>query len=315
MHSPDRPTHDRRLRLVAPDSPADGLESLAASAPVSRRSWLNTAARATGVLLAGCAIDALAIEPHWLEFVERDMPTANLPPRWEGKTLAQISDIHVGHRVSDDFLLESFQRVGELRPDIVAITGDFLTLNPGRSVPLSQVERVCRRLPQGQTATVAILGNHDYGWKWSDPSVAQQVVDILGGCGVRVLRNAVADLDGLQVVGLDDLWGGRCDIDTGLAGSAPEAARVVLCHNPDAADLAGWGDYRGWILSGHTHGGQCRLPMLRAPIVPVRNRRYIAGEVDLFDGRKLYINRALGHSYRVRFNVRPEITLFRLTSV
>jgi hypothetical protein len=86
-----------------------------------------------------------------------------------------------------------------------------------------------------------------------------------------------------------------------------------LCHNPDGADQPGWGDYQGWILAGHTHGGQCRPPFCRPPCLPVENPRYVAGEVDLGDGRRLYINRALGHLLRLRFNVRPEITAFRLT--
>jgi hypothetical protein len=281
--------------------------------PRSRRHWLKQIFRPAGVLLLGCAVEALAIEPNWLELVERDLPITGLPPRWQGKTVAQISDIHIGHRVSDNFLLESFARVADLRPDVVAITGDFLSLDPGGLAPLSQVERICRQLPRGQFATLAILGNHDYGRMWAEPQVASQVVDVVHGCGVRVLRNETADLDGLQIIGLDELWSGNCDVDGGLATSSPQAPRIVLCHNPDAADRLGWQGYQGWILSGHTHGGQCKPPFLPAPIVPVRNRRYIAGEVDLFDGRRLYINRALGHSYRVRFNVRPEITLFRLT--
>ena len=70
--------------------------------------------------------------------------------------------------------------------------------------------------------------------------------------------------------------------------------------------------YQGWVLAGHTHGGQCKLPFLRPPRVPVENPRYVAGEVDVGDGRRLYINRALGHLLPVRFNVRPEITAFRL---
>ncbi|HEX2860069.1 MAG TPA: hypothetical protein VHN79_00430, partial [Lacunisphaera sp.] len=70
--------------------------------------------------------------------------------------------------------------------------------------------------------------------------------------------------------------------------------------------------YQGWILAGHTHGGQCKPPFLPPPLLPVRNRRYTAGEFDLGDGRKLYINRGLGHLLRVRFNVRPEVTVFRL---
>ena len=69
---------------------------------------------------------------------------------------------------------------------------------------------------------------------------------------------------------------------------------------------------RGWILSGHTHGGQCKPPFLPPPIIPVKNKRYTAGEFDLGDGRPLYINRGLGHLIRARFNARPEVTVFRL---
>jgi len=89
-------------------------------------------------------------------------------------------------------------------------------------------------------------------------------------------------------------------------------ANVVLCHNPDVCDLNVWNGYKGWILSRHTHGGQCKPPFLKPPLLPVRNKNYAAGEVDLQDGRRLYINRALGHLWQVRFNVRPEITIFTL---
>ena len=230
--------------------------------------------------------------------MRRDLPIAALPPRWHGKTLVQISDIHVGYRVSDAFLLDAFARVAELKPDIVAVTGDFLTLDPGGRAPLEQVERVCRHLPRGTAGTLAILGNHDYGRHWAEPAVADQVVDIARNCGMHMLRNETAEFDGLEIVGLDDLWSGRCNIAGGLATSNADAAHIVLSHNPDAVDLPGWGDYRGWILCGHTHGGQCKPPFLPPPFVSVQNRRYIAGHVDLYDGRQLYINRALGHSVR-----------------
>jgi predicted MPP superfamily phosphohydrolase len=91
-----------------------------------------------------------------------------------------------------------------------------------------------------------------------------------------------------------------------------ENANLVLCHNPDVCDLDVWNNYRGWILAGHTHGGQVKPPFLKPPILPVKNKRYDAGEIDLNDGRTLYINRALGNLYQVRFNVRPEITVFKL---
>ena len=71
-------------------------------------------------------------------------------------------------------------------------------------------------------------------------------------------------------------------------------------------------EYQGWILSGHTHGGQCKPPFLPPPMLPVKNKKYSAGKFDLKDGKTLYINRALGHLWQVRFNVRPEITIFEL---
>src|SRR5262249_53635838 len=90
-------------------------------------------------------------------------------------------------------------------------------------------------------------------------------------------------------------------------------AALVLCHNPDAADEPVWAGYQGWILSGHTHGGQCKPPFLDPPLLPVRNKRYTAGCFDLGDGRTLYINRGLGYLGGVRFGMRPEITVFSLT--
>ena len=92
----------------------------------------------------------------------------------------------------------------------------------------------------------------------------------------------------------------------------PALPTILLSHNPDTADRPVLQGVRGWILAGHTHGGQCKPPFLPPPRLPVRNRRYTAGEFDLGDGRRLYVNRGLGHILQVRFNVRPEVTVFTL---
>ncbi len=87
----------------------------------------------------------------------------------------------------------------------------------------------------------------------------------------------------------------------------------MLSHNPDSVDHAPWHGYQGWILAGHTHGGQCKPPFLPPPLIPVKNPRYTSGRIPLAHGRDLYISRGVGYTLRVRFNVRPEITLFTLT--
>src|SRR5438309_1389929 len=91
---------------------------------LTRRKWFRRMACGTGALAAGVVIDTFFIEPHWLEIVERDLPIRNLPTDWVGKRLVQISDIHVGHKVSDEYVIRSFQRVAEYQPEIVVVTGD-----------------------------------------------------------------------------------------------------------------------------------------------------------------------------------------------
>jgi predicted MPP superfamily phosphohydrolase len=113
-----------------------------------------------------------------------------------------------------------------------------------------------------------------------------------------VLRNEIADVEGLQIIGMDDLWAEAFNPHMAFATRAPGRAAIVLSHNPDTADVTGWAGYEGWILSGHTHGGQCKPPFLPPPQLPVRNARYTAGEFALSGNRRLYINRGVGHLLR-----------------
>jgi predicted MPP superfamily phosphohydrolase len=278
---------------------------------VTRRGFLSLAGAG---LVGGAAtgVYAFGIEPHWVEVVHRDLPVARLPRSLEGQTLVQLSDLHVGRQVDDDFLVDSFGLVHALDPAFVVITGDFMTCHGTEQV--DHTLRVVERLRPGRLGSVAVLGNHDYRHSAGrGGNVAVRLARGLGDQGITVLRNERHTLAGLTFVGLDDLWRGGFDLRKALAGLGADEPAVALCHNPDGVDEPGWGTYQGWVLAGHTHGGQCKSPFLPPPLVPVKNRRYVAGEVDLGDGRRLYINRALGHLLRVRFNVRPEITAFRLT--
>lgn len=274
---------------------------------ITRRKFLQGTLAAAGLT----SLYTWRIEPTWLEFTHLPLLIANLPPALAGRTLVQFSDIHIGRQVDDDYLLRSFAQVTALAPDFVVHTGDLVTYHGPKVV--EQAKAVMAHFPRGKLGTFAILGNHDYGLTWADPLVGDRIAALLTDSGCQVLRNTTVRAAGLAFVGCDDLWTQRFAPAPALAALKPGEPALVLCHNPDACDLPEWGDYRGWILSGHTHGGQCKPPFLPAPLLPVKNRRYTQGAFDVGGGRQLYINRGLGHLLRVRFNVRPEITVFTLT--
>ena len=302
---------------------------------LSRRQFLGLGASAVASA-AAVGLYTWQIEPHWVEVVRRPMPLPGLPPDLVGRTLLHLSDLHVGPRVDSAYLIRSLRDAADLVPDFVAVTGDFVSWESAKGT--RELSRVLHALPKGKLATVASLGNHDYGPAFSQLEVAERVAAVVADAGATVLRNQSHVAGGLQFAGIADYWSPEffnaprpiTDLlsmpplsppssllaSPAAAIGALDRARptVVLCHNPDALDEPIWGDLQGWVLAGHTHGGQCKPPFLPPPILPVRNKRYTSGAFDVGPGRMLYINRGLGYLMKVRFNVRPEITLFTLAA-
>ncbi|MCE7057046.1 metallophosphoesterase [Algoriphagus sp. AGSA1] len=253
------------------------------------------------------------IEPFWLEFVKVKMPIKNLSRDLVGKTLMQISDIHIGNRFDYHFIINSFKKAREFNPDFVVYTGDYVSTYKDE-VQYNKLEETLKNAVKGKAGTIGILGNHDYGRNWSQSAVADKVSEMLKSNGINLLRNESTEVNGLNFIGFDDFWGLNFNPEKAMNSFDKSKANIVLCHNPDVCDLNIWGNYNSWILSGHTHGGQVKPPFLPAPMLPVKNKKYSAGQIELSNDRTLYINRALGHLWQVRFNVRPEITIFELTN-
>lgn len=272
---------------------------------VTRRRFFATAAAA----IVGVGVYTWQVEPRWAELVERKFPIANLPPHLVGKKIVHLSDIHVGP-VSATYLESWFREIATWNPAMILISGDFMSAK--RAERIDDTIRQLEQLPNVELGTVAVLGNHDYGADWKNLTVADELAGRLSKLGIRVLRNDCVETGGLQILGVDDLWSGEFDLAETFANYDPNRAAIALCHNPDGVDRPGWETYRGWILAGHTHGGQCKAPFLPPPMLPVRNRRYTRGEFELDGGRRLYISRGIGHIMKVRFNVRPEVTVFEL---
>jgi predicted MPP superfamily phosphohydrolase len=271
---------------------------------------------AAGAGTAGAAAYARYVEPYWpaIETLPMDIP--RLPAPLAGLRIAQVSDLHVSASVPADWLREQLTRLAEHDSDLVLLTGDYVTGRRRRWIDaLPDVLAPLRP----RLGAFAVLGNHDYGVysSRSERRAAQgrAVTQALERAGVRVLRNDVARVTvagaTLQVIGLDDLWSGQCDPASAAGAARGEQPTILLAHNPDT--LYELPDFNwDWLLCGHTHGGQVRIPGYGAPLLPVRGP-YEIGRYEL-GPRRLYVNRGLGCIRQVRFNCRPEMTLFELTT-
>ena len=263
-----------------------------------------------------CAVDAFGIEPEWIEIVENDLPLRTLPKGFTGLRVVQISDLHLSMTVSEKYLRRCIQRVNGLNPDIVVLTGDYVTLG----LKDRYKERVVEIMGDicAKRGVYACLGNHDYGisarWQQGRDELLNYLTEGMKSHNIRVLRNGheaitVGD-ETIYLVGLGDLWADDLKVAEAFRGVPDEATRILLVHNPDSIDHLGAVSPDA-MLCGHTHGGQVKMPFLGPPILPVKNRQYYAGLYEVGE-TKMYINRGLGRLGRVRFNCRPEITVHTL---
>jgi len=232
---------------------------------------------------------------------------AGLDPAHDGLRVAQLSDIHVGRRTPPARIKAALDAVNAFRPDLVVLTGDYLSHN-------QQGVGLLREALGGLAApTVAVLGNHDH---WVDADGATAALE---GLGHAVLRNqhTVLRLRGVPftVIGVDDLITGHADPARALAG-APRGSRLVLAHAPRTADLLRDAASPLLVLSGHTHGGQISIPIL-TPLLArlVAREPYLRG-VYRVGAVALYVNRGVGNTVTtMRLNSDPEVTTATLRVV
>jgi predicted MPP superfamily phosphohydrolase len=273
---------------------------------LSLRSW--TAALGSLALAGGLFTSyASHLEPRWLQVVRITLPLPHLPRGMDGLTVAQISDLHAGSFVSTGKVRRFVAATNALHPDLTVVTGDMFHHRP-ESARSCADELAALRAPLG---VYAIMGNHERQLSPEEGEVPFR------RAGLTVLCNAAhrvtAGDDSLWIVGLDDLLMRRGNLTRALCGVPDAACKILLVHEPDFADQCGTVSI-DLQLSGHTHGGQIRLPGIGPLLLPVMGRKYPMGLYRVRD-MWVYTNRGLGVARPpVRFNCRPEITLFTLRS-
>jgi hypothetical protein len=280
---------------------------------ITRRDFLRGTAAVAGVAAAGLGAHSLFIEPHDIATERVDIRLPRLPDAFDGFRIVQISDIHYGPYLGRRGLQAALDAAIACHPDAVALTGDFVS-HPlgGRNGPegARHAEPCADVLRQFAPVPVfAVLGNHDH---WNSATI---VAGAFHDAGLQMLRNQALPLERgaarLWIAGLDDAWTGAADLPHTLRQVPADEATVLLAHEPDIADYVA----RFPIdlqLSGHSHGGQVRLPGIGPIILPWMAKKYPEG-LNRVGDLQVYTNRGIGViAPPVRFNCPPEVTLITL---
>ncbi len=282
---------------------------------ISRRRFFIAAGGA--VAAAGGLVHARKIEPRRLAVRQTDLA---LPPGvWSGPPLRvlHLSDLHLSRAVSLDFIDAAITRSLATRPDLICVTGDFVTA--GHAFDESAYTPVLARLTAA-APTFATLGNHDGGaftGRFGGERSPDRVGQMLARAGTNRLhnQNTAVRVRGRNVhlVGVGDWWNNDCRPEPAFRNFTPAAEEPVLAlsHNPDSKSAL---NTHPWhvLLCGHTHGGQCGLPFIGRALSPVQDKAFIAGAYRFAD-RWLHITRGIGNLHGIRVLCRPEASLLVLS--
>jgi len=288
--------------------------------PSSKKLFTRRRFLAASACAAAAGIYSGEIERHWIEVSQRQVPLRGLSSAFDGLRIAQLSDIHLDEFTEPFFVRDAVNRINSLNPDIVVLTGDYVTYGLFEDNLAKGSEWLCANLlnqlkcPQ----RYAVVGNHDV------KVGRERVIEALTANKISVLDNAYQPIERsggrFWLAGVDDPVEGVPNPDKAIPESIRNIANqpiVLLCHAPDWADNLlhhPAGKAVSLMLSGHTHGGQVRLPLLGAFFLPVLGRKYVKGWFRK-DNLLFHVNRGIGTvGVPFRLDCPPEITLITLRS-
>lgn len=267
---------------------------------------------ATGVAAIGA--DSILLEPNHPRIVRQEITLRRWPSYLNGFTISLLSDFHYDPYFSAHPLKAAVGIVNNLKPDMIVLTGDFVTapLFDGDDEKAAAHAEPCGSLLRQMHAPHglwAVLGNHDCSTN------AQRVTRALHGEGIHVLANQSVPVERnggrFWLSGVNDVLSRGSDLDAALARVPRDEATILLAHEPDYADYVARHPV-DLQLSGHSHGGQVRIPFLRPLYLPEMARKYYLGLYRI-GPLTLYTNAGLGTiNLPIRLNCPPEITLLTI---
>jgi uncharacterized protein len=267
-------------------------------------------AAAAALLGAGCYLYGREVEIRRVEINPLTLTLPRLAPEFDGYRIVQIGDIHLDDWTKPERLRGIVEKVNAQRPDLVAIMGDFASRS-AKQLDTRRLTGALREL-RARDGVLTILGNHDYltGVELIQRCIREASVTELVN-DVHTLRRGGATL---HVAGIDDIMEGGSRLDLVLRDLPDSGAAILLAHEPDFADVSAATGRFDLQLSGHSHGGQVRVPLLMRLALPPFSHRYTSGLYRV-DGMLQYTNRGLGFvDMRLRLLCRPEITVLTLRS-
>lgn len=228
-----------------------------------------------------------------------------LPPALAGLKIAQLSDLHLHPYTEPETIAKAVTLTNALEPDLILLTGDFITDKGSDAEELGELLRPLK----SKHGIFGSMGNHDC---WYQPWLVRQH---LNASGVHMLENAGTELsihgEKLWLGGLDSAWAGRPELNKTLPRSSG-ITTLMMVHEPDYADILAERNRPLLQLSGHSHGGQVRVPFTGAVVTVPWAKKYIRGLHQIGDVT-LYVNSGIGcTSHPVRFACPPEVTLITL---
>lgn len=257
---------------------------------------------------AGSLMNGFGIEPGRLSVTHQDVVCNKLTPGLSGLRLGLLSDFHFRPGQDDELVDKAVLEANRENLDLILLTGDFVDSDPGVLFPLLEY---LRKL-SARHGVFAVMGNHD-GWNISG-SVMRRNFE-MAGISFLINQHSLLPIRGerLAIAGTDFVWRGKPDPRRTFAGIAQETPVLAMVHEPDYFDVM---TARRDILlqvSGHTHGGQCRVPLLGyTPVKVEQGRKYVYGAFSRGESN-LFVTRGVGTTGpRVRFACPPELAILTL---